>query len=401
DDKGFVDNGCSRNMTGNIAYLSDFKEFDGGYVAFGGGAYGGRITVTACIISNDSAGTPKENSQDCIVNLIWKDTSYFDSPTKDVDNGEPKTIDDAQKQVEDGPDNENAEQDKFEDDSNTKDVNAVGKHVNTASLDVNTGSLKLNTVGPSVNTASSNEQDSPKDMFTMGVSHTLEATHIKFFSDEDEPEVDLGNIINFYTVPTTPNTRIHKDHPINNVIDDVKSSVQTRRMRKPTYEQGLNQQALLKFYLIHLERKQCRKNFCNSNFNRNKARLVAQGHRQEEGNDYEEVFAPVARIEAIRLFLAYASFMGFLVYQMDVKSAFLYGTIEEEVYVTQPPGFKDPDHLDKVWVASSTKSMVYVDDIIFGSTNKDLCTGFEKLMKDKFQMSSMGELTFFLGLQVQ
>ncbi|GJT77748.1 putative ribonuclease H-like domain-containing protein [Tanacetum coccineum] len=82
---------------------------------------------------------------------------------------------------------------------------------------------------------------------------------------------------------------------------------------------------------------------------RNKARLVAQGHRQEEGIDYEEVFAPVARIEAIRLFLAYASFMGFLVYQMDAKSAFLYETIKEEVYVTQPPGFKDLDHPDKVY----------------------------------------------------
>ncbi|GKG01727.1 putative ribonuclease H-like domain-containing protein, partial [Tanacetum coccineum] len=82
---------------------------------------------------------------------------------------------------------------------------------------------------------------------------------------------------------------------------------------------------------------------------KNKARLVAKGHRQEEGIDYEEVFAPVARIEAIRLFLAYASFMGFLVYQIDVKSALLYGTIEEEVYVTQPLGFKDPDHPDKVY----------------------------------------------------
>ncbi|GJW45404.1 putative ribonuclease H-like domain-containing protein [Tanacetum coccineum] len=177
---------------------------------------------------------------------------------------------------------------------------------------------------------------------------------------------------------------------------------------------------------------------------RNKARLVAQGHRQEEGIDYEEVFAPVARIEAIRLFLAYASFMGFLVYQMDVKSAFLYGTIEEEVYVTQPPGFKDPDHPNKVykvvkalyglhqapraWYETLANYLlsngfnrgkidqtlfikkqkgdillvqVYVDDIIFGLTNKELCTGFEKLIKDKFQMSSMGELTFFLGLQVQ
>nr|GEV03258.1 putative ribonuclease H-like domain-containing protein [Tanacetum cinerariifolium] len=82
---------------------------------------------------------------------------------------------------------------------------------------------------------------------------------------------------------------------------------------------------------------------------RNKARLIAQGHTQEEGIDYEEVFAPVARIEAIRLFLAYASFMGFMVYQMDVKSAFLYGTIEEEVYVCQPPGFEDPDHPNKVY----------------------------------------------------
>ncbi|GJZ56384.1 putative ribonuclease H-like domain-containing protein [Tanacetum coccineum] len=77
---------------------------------------------------------------------------------------------------------------------------------------------------------------------------------------------------------------------------------------------------------------------------RNKARLVAQGHRQEEGIDYDEVFAPVARIEAIRLFLAFASYMGFLAYQMDVKSAFLYGEIKEEVYVTQPKGFVDPQN---------------------------------------------------------
>ncbi|GJU16906.1 ribonuclease H-like domain-containing protein [Tanacetum coccineum] len=82
---------------------------------------------------------------------------------------------------------------------------------------------------------------------------------------------------------------------------------------------------------------------------RNKARLVAQGYTQEEGIDYDEVFALVARIEAIRLFLAYASFIGFIVYQMDVKSAFLYGTIEEEVYVCQPPGFEDPQFPKKVY----------------------------------------------------
>nr|GEV96398.1 hypothetical protein [Tanacetum cinerariifolium] len=93
----------------------------------------------------------------------------------------------------------------------------------------------------------------------------------------------------------------------------------------------------------------------------------------------------IGRIEGIRLFLAYASFMGFMVYQMDVKSAFLYGTIEEEVYVCQLLGFKYPDHLDKVYKVVKN----YVDDIIFGATNKDLCKSFEKLMKDKFQMSSM------------
>ncbi|GKB59333.1 putative ribonuclease H-like domain-containing protein, partial [Tanacetum coccineum] len=177
---------------------------------------------------------------------------------------------------------------------------------------------------------------------------------------------------------------------------------------------------------------------------RNKARIVAQGHTQEEGIDYDEVFAPVARIEAIRLFLAYASFMGFMVYQMDVKSAFLYGQVEEEVYVCQPLGFEDPDYPDKVyrvvkalyglyqapraWYETLANYLlgngfhrgkidqtlfikkqkgdillvqIYVYDIIFGSTKKELCTEFKKLIKDKFQMSSMGELTFFLGLQVQ
>ncbi|GKD45779.1 putative ribonuclease H-like domain-containing protein, partial [Tanacetum coccineum] len=168
------------------------------------------------------------------------------------------------------------------------------------------------------------------------------------------------------------------------------------------------------------------------------------GYTQEEGIDYDEAFAPVARIEAIRLFLAYASFMGFMVYQINVKSAFLYGRIEEEIYVCQPPGFEDPDHPDMVYKVVKAlyglhqaprpcyKTLakylldngfyrgkidqtlfikrqkrdillvqVYVDDIIFGSTKEELCIEFERLMKDKFQMSSIGELTLFLRLQVK
>nr|GEU95829.1 hypothetical protein [Tanacetum cinerariifolium] len=127
----------------------------------------------------------------------------------------------------------------------------------------------------------------------------------------------------------------------------------------------------------------------------------------EEVIDYDEVFAHVERIKAIRLFLAYASFMGFIVYQMDVKSAFLYGTINEEVYVIQPPGFHDPEFPTRLYKVE--KAMyglhqaprawyVYVDDILFGSSNPQLCREIEALMHEKFQMSAMGELNFFLGL---
>ncbi|GJT99441.1 putative ribonuclease H-like domain-containing protein [Tanacetum coccineum] len=128
---------------------------------------------------------------------------------------------------------------------------------------------------------------------------------------------------------------------------------------------------------------------------KNKARLVAQGHTQEEGIDYDEVFAPIARIKAIRLFLSYASFKDFVVYQMDVNSAFLYGKIEEEV-----------GQIDKTFFIKRHKDdimleQVYVDDIIFGSTKKQMSNEFETLMHDKFQMSSMGELSFFLGLRVK
>nr|GEW02347.1 putative ribonuclease H-like domain-containing protein [Tanacetum cinerariifolium] len=125
---------------------------------------------------------------------------------------------------------------------------------------------------------------------------------------------------------------------------------------------------------------------------RNKARLVAQRHTQEEGIDYDEVFAPAVRIEAIRLFLAYASFMGFIVYHMDVKSAFLYGTIDEEVGTIDQTLFIRMHREDFILV------QVYVDDIIFRLLNPQLCREFEALMHEKFQMSAMGELNFNLGL---
>ncbi|XP_066344265.1 uncharacterized protein [Miscanthus floridulus] len=177
---------------------------------------------------------------------------------------------------------------------------------------------------------------------------------------------------------------------------------------------------------------------------RNKARLVAQGFSQKEGIDYGETFAPVARLEAIHILLAFAASRGYKLYQMDVKSAFLNGFIEEEVYVKQPPGFKHPNFLDRVfklqkalyglkqapraWYArlktfllkngfkmgSVDKTpfllrqgndtlivQIYVDDIIFGGSSHALVKKFADVMSKEFEMSMMGELNFFLGLQIK
>nr|GFB73620.1 retrovirus-related Pol polyprotein from transposon TNT 1-94 [Tanacetum cinerariifolium] len=176
---------------------------------------------------------------------------------------------------------------------------------------------------------------------------------------------------------------------------------------------------------------------------KNKARLVAHGYRQEEGIDFEESFAPVARLEAIQIFLAYAAHKNMVVYQMDVKTAFLNGNLREEVYVSQPNGFVDqdnPNHVYKIEKALyglkqaprawydmlspflisqdfSKGSMdptlfirrnsndlllvqIYVDDIIFAASTLELCDLFANLMCSKFKMSMMGKILFFLGLQI-
>lgn len=182
----------------------------------------------------------------------------------------------------------------------------------------------------------------------------------------------------------------------------------------------------------------------NGVVSRNKARLVAQGYTQQEGIDFDETYAPVARLESIRILLAYACANDLKLYQMDVKSAFLNGLINEEVYVAQPPGFIDfekPKHVYKLKKAlyglkqapkawyDRLKSFlikhnytmglvdntlftkkkeshiiivqIYVDDIIFGSTCQDTCDDFSKIMHDEFEMSMMGELSFFLSLQIK
>nr|GEU84343.1 retrovirus-related Pol polyprotein from transposon TNT 1-94 [Tanacetum cinerariifolium] len=132
-----------------------------------------------------------------------------------------------------------------------------------------------------------------------------------------EEEVDMNNVVPSYTIPNALLTKFLKDHPKDQAI----GTKWVFRNKKD--DRGM----VIK----------------------NKTRLVAQGHTQEEGINYDEVFSPVARIKAIRLFLAYTSFKDFVVYQMDVNSAFLYGKIKEEVYVCQPPGFEDPNFPNKVY----------------------------------------------------
>jgi hypothetical protein len=157
---------------------------------------------------------------------------------------------------------------------------------------------------------------------------------------------------------------------------------------------------------------------------RNKACCVVQRFSQVEGPNFGEIFALVARLEAIRILLTFAASKEFKLYQMDVKSAFLNGVTHEEVYVKQLLGFKNPKYPNRVynlskalyelkqasqaWYASLKTFLldhgyvqIYVDDITFGGSSHVLVSGFQEMMDKEFQMSMMGELTFFLGIQVK
>nr|GEW08303.1 hypothetical protein [Tanacetum cinerariifolium] len=296
-------------------------------------------------------------------------------------------------------------------------VSAASLLVSAAELNFTNSTNNFSAAGP-LNAAMPNLED---------LSHN---------ADDVGAEADTNNMEFILLVSLIPTTRIHKDHPTSQIIGDLSSTTQTRSMARGVRDQEepkrvhqalkdpswikAMQEELLQFKMqkvwilvdlpygkraigtkwVYRNKKDERGIVV-----RNKARLVAQGHTQAKGIDYKEVFAPLARIEAIRLFLAYASFMGFPVYQMDVKSAFLYGTIEEEVYVCQPQGlgvkalyglhqaprawyetlatyllengFQRGTIDQTLFIKKQQKDIllvqIYVDDIIFGATNKALC----------------------------
>nr|GEV72379.1 putative ribonuclease H-like domain-containing protein [Tanacetum cinerariifolium] len=377
-DKGVIDSRCSRHIRGNMSYLSDFMELNGGYVIFGGNPKGG-----------------------------YKDLSV-------------------------------EFEDYFEDSINA--VNTAGTLVPTVGQISLNNTNTFSAAGP-LNAAASPTHGKYSFIDTSQLPDDPDMPELEdiTYSDDDDDvgaEADFNNLETSITVSPIPTTRVHKDHHVTQSLEELLQF----KMQKiwVLVDLAYGKRAIGTKWVFRNKKDE------RGIVVRYNARIVAQGHTQEEGIDYKEFFALVARIEAIRLFLAYATFMGFMVYQMYVKSAFLYGTIKEEVYVCQPLGFKDPDHPDKVYkVVKALYGLhqaprawyeilanyllengfqrgkidqtlfikrqkgdillvrIYVDDIIFGATNKDLCKSFEKLMKDKFQMSSMGELTFFLGLQVK
>ncbi|GKA93905.1 putative ribonuclease H-like domain-containing protein [Tanacetum coccineum] len=454
----------------------------------------GNAGTKAC----DDAGKTRMETvpgKDYILLPLWTQDLPFSSSSKDSPDAGFKPSREEEKKDAEDPGNEDSEVTSTieprvnqEKDANVNNTN----NIKTVSPTVNAAGIVDNAVAENIVYGCADDPNMP------------ELEEIGRFSDaeDDISGTDMNNLDTYFQVSPVPTTRIHKDHLIEQIIEDLNSAPQTRRMTRnleehgflsTTLEQRRNhkdiqnclfacflsqeepkkvvqalkdpswieamQEELLQFKLQEVwtlvelpNRKRAigtKWVFRNKKDERgivikNKARLVAQGYTQEEGINYDEVFAPVARIEAIRLFLAYASFKDFVVYQMDVKSAFLYCKIEEEDYVCQPPGFEDPNFPDRVYKVEKAlyglhqahrawyetlstylldnwfqrgkidKTLfirrdkgdillvqVYVDDIIFGSTKKSLCTEFEKMIHKKFQISSMGELTFFLGLQVK
>nr|GEU78242.1 ribonuclease H-like domain-containing protein [Tanacetum cinerariifolium] len=274
--------------------------------------------------SNGSAGTKACNNvgktivetvldKYYIMLPLWTQDLLFSSSSKDSPGAGFKPLGEEEKKDTEDLGNEDSGASSIEEprvnQENDANVNSTN-NINTVSLTDNAAGIEDNVVDENIVYGCADDPNMPD----------LEDIYRFSDAENDDSEADMNNLVTYFQVRLVLTTRIHKDHPLNQVIRDLQFATQTRNQKD---ERGI----MIK----------------------NKARLAAQGYTQEEGIDYDKVFALVSRVEAIWLFLAYASFKDFLVYQMDVKSDFLYGKIEEEVYVCQPPSFKDPNFPNRVY----------------------------------------------------
>ncbi|GJT63420.1 putative ribonuclease H-like domain-containing protein [Tanacetum coccineum] len=372
-DKGVIDSGCSRHMTGNMSYLTDYEEIDGGYVAFGGNPKRGKIT------GKDTIKTGSGPDWLFDIDALTRTMNY--EPVVADPNGTKEFLYDGsnpskcyEKKVDEVPRKESEcnDQEKEDNVNSTNTVNAAGiKEVNVVGGKT---SIKL-PFDPNMPALEDyNIFDSSRD------------------DEDDGAEADMNNLDTTIQVSPIPTTRIHKNHPLKQVIGDLQSATHTRKMSKNLKEHGLvssiqqrtnhkdlhnclfayflsqeepkkvihplkdpswieaMQEEFLQFKLQEVwtlvdlpnEKKAIGTKWVFKNKKdergiviRNKARLVAQGYTQEEGIDYDEVFAPVARIEAIRLFLAYASFKGICGYQWIQKVLFSMGRLKKRFIEVQ------------------------------------------------------------------
>ncbi|GKE47079.1 putative ribonuclease H-like domain-containing protein, partial [Tanacetum coccineum] len=360
----------------------------------------GNASTKAC----DDAGKARIETvpgKDYILLPMWPADPLFSQNSKDSPNAGFKPAGEEEKKDAEDPRNESRNPTEGKD---SEVPSTEEPRINQEKDDYINSTNNVNAVSSIVNAAVTevNVVDPKTSIELLNDPNMLELEDI-VYSDDDEDvgaEAEMNNLDAFMPVSPILTTRIHKDHLVDQIIGDSNSASQTRRMTKNLKKHGLFssvqqrtnhkdfQNYLFTCFLSQEEPKKViqalkdpswieaiqdellqfklqkvwtmvdlpnRKRAIGSKLVyrnkkdergiviKNKARFVAQGYTQKEGINYDEVFAPVARIEAIRLFLAYASYKDFVVYQMDVKSAFLYGKIEKEVYPCQPPGFEDPD----------------------------------------------------------
>ncbi|GKD21259.1 putative ribonuclease H-like domain-containing protein, partial [Tanacetum coccineum] len=301
--------------------------------------------VSAGNRTNDNAGLETNSDAGQAGKKKVSDQEYILLPLLHTSSNVPSNSEEA----ESSPKDDARKKNEVKDLAKAGDMNGSREATNTNNNNDDNNAYRVFT---HVNAATPSNVDYPIDPLIPNLEDNanLQDTGIFGHACDDEDvgaEADINNLETTISVSPIPTTRIHKDHPKAQIIKEVHFVVQTRRMAKQngTKEVDLpHGKKAIGTKWVFKNRKDQRGIIV-----RNKARLVAQGYRQEECVNYHEVFALVARIEAIRLFLAYASFMDFTVYQMDMKSAFLCGSIEKEVYVSQPPSFVDPKFPNRVY----------------------------------------------------